>query len=396
MLRYGERWRSQRRMTHASPHKKASVQFWPLIVKQSRLALQRLLTNPDNFSKEFRRMSGATLLSAVYGYEVTSAHDPLVEVVENAINNLCEAAIPGNFFVNTMPWLRFFPDWFPGTAWKQTVKKWREERDEMVDIPFNWTMEQMARATASPSVLKGLLSDLENSPVKAHEYVEEEDRIKWMTATLFGAGADTSAATTLVFILAMVLYPEVQVRAQAEIDTVIGRNRLPEMDDRESLPYVECLLKEVLRWQSAVPLAIPHACMEDDEYRGYQIPKGAIVIGNVWYIIWPVDMQNSPLMFNSYRAISNDKSVYANPGEFNPDRFLDPTVPSAPAFGFGRRSCPGVMAESALFITISSLLAVFDIRPARDDHGNDILPSIKMKSNALVRSVKWRIAVVIV
>ncbi|KAG8685209.1 hypothetical protein FRC09_014892, partial [Ceratobasidium sp. 395] len=95
LLRYGERWRSQRRMTHASLHKTASVQFWPLIVKQSRLALHRLLTNPDNFFKEFRRMSGATLLSAVYGYEVTSAHDPLVEVVENALNHMCEAAVPG-------------------------------------------------------------------------------------------------------------------------------------------------------------------------------------------------------------------------------------------------------------------------------------------------------------
>ncbi|KAG9091356.1 hypothetical protein FRC07_011869, partial [Ceratobasidium sp. 392] len=228
LLRYGERWRSQRRMTHATLHKKASVQFWPLIVKQSRLALQRLLTSPDNFFKEFRRMSGATLLSAVYGYEVTSAHDPLVEVVENALNHMCEAAVPGNFFVNTMPWLRFFPDWFPGTAWKQTVKEWRAERDEMIDVPFNWAKEQIvctveAHGTASPSVVKTLLSSLENYSSRAGRYKEEEDKIKWTTGTLFGAGADTSAATTLVFILAMVLYPEAQAKAQEEIDRVIGK-----------------------------------------------------------------------------------------------------------------------------------------------------------------------------
>jgi cytochrome P450 len=54
--------------------------------------------------------------------------------------------------------------------------------------------------------------------------------------------------------LAMLLHPEVQVKAQAEIDEVIGRERLPDMDDRNSLPYVECVLKEVLRWQSVVPL----------------------------------------------------------------------------------------------------------------------------------------------
>ncbi|KAG8768621.1 cytochrome c oxidase subunit 2 [Ceratobasidium sp. 428] len=75
----------------------------------------------------------------------------------------------------------------------------------------------------------------------------------------------------------MALYPEVQVKAQAEVDRVIGKDRLPEMSDRASLPYVECVLKEVLRWQSVVPLGIPHACMEEDEYKGYRIPKGATV-----------------------------------------------------------------------------------------------------------------------
>ncbi|KAG8768622.1 hypothetical protein FRC12_005453 [Ceratobasidium sp. 428] len=186
LLRYGERWRSQRRMTHASLHKTASVQFWPLIVKQSRLALHRLLTNPDNFFKEFRRMSGATLLSAVYGYEVTSAHDPLVEVVENALNHMCEAAVPGNFFVNIMPWLRFFPNWFPGTTWKQTVKEWRAERDEMVDVPFDWTKNQMANGATSSSVLRTLLSSLENNRDQIDSYEDEEDRIKWTVGTLFG------------------------------------------------------------------------------------------------------------------------------------------------------------------------------------------------------------------
>ncbi|KAF8671233.1 cytochrome P450 [Rhizoctonia solani] len=366
LLPYGERWRAQRRMTHLSLHKGASREFWPLVLKQARLALRRIADNPDRFIREIRRMSGSTLLSAVYGYEVTSAHDPLVEVVETALDHLCEAAIPGNFLVNVMPWIRYIPDWVPGSGWKKTVDKWRKEREEMVDIPFNYTKQQIAseqaQGIAPHSVLKGLLAKLESELEVGDEYAEQEDRIKWVTATLFGAGSDTSAATTSVFILAMVLNQSIFSKAQAEVDAVIGRERLPEMSDRGSLAYVECVMKEVLRWQPVVPLAIPHAAVEDDEYRGWAIPKGSTIIGNIW-------------------AISYDETMYHEPEQFNPDRFLDPKTQASPAFG----SCPGVhLAESTLFVMISTLLALFDIRPAKDKDGSDIIPEVNMKANALV------------
>ncbi|KAH7317530.1 putative CyP450 monooxygenase [Rhizoctonia solani] len=357
MLPYGERWRAQRRMTHLSLHKEASREFWPLVVGQARLTMQRIVNNPDGFVREIRRMSGTTLLSAVYGYEVTSAHDPLVEVVENALDHLCDAGIPGNFMVNIMPWLRYIPEWIPGTGWKKTVREWRKEKDEMVDAPFNYTKRQIAEGVAPHSIVRTLLAGIEGKPGLGDAHTEEEDRIKWVTGTLFGAGSDTSAASTLVFILAMVLNQDVFAKAQAEVDTIIGRDRLPEMNDRESLPYIEC---------PVVPLGIPHAVIEDDEYRGWSIPKGSTVMGNIW-------------------AISYDEAVYHEPERFNPDRFLDGLVPAAPAFGFGRRSRPGVhLAESSLFITMTSLLSLFDIRPAKDTNGKEIIPEIRMKANALV------------
>ncbi|QRW00929.1 cytochrome P450 family protein [Ceratobasidium sp. AG-Ba] len=312
-IRYGERWRSQRRMTHAVLHKNASTQFWPLITRHSRLTMQRLVANPDNFFNEFRRMSGSTVLSTVYGYEVTSADDPLVKIVETAMAHISEASVPGNFYVNTIPWLRFFPSWFPGTEWKQKTKEWSAELHEMINAPFDWTREQIAKGVARPSMVKSLLYSLENSPNASGDLAEAIDRIKWTTAA-----SDTSASTAVVFVLAMTLYPEVQARAQAEIDQVVGKSRLPEMEDRASLPYLECVLKEVLRWQTVVPLGVAHACMEDDEYAGYRIPKGAAA-------------------HTYYRAMSNDSSVYPNPETFNPDRFIDSSVPYPRAFGFGRR-----------------------------------------------------------
>ena len=90
-----------------------------------------------------------------------------------------------------------------------------------------------------------------------------------------------------VFLLAMALSPEVQKRAQAELDTVIGANRLPLLSDRDSLPYVEALVMEINRWNPIAPLAVPRTYTgeEDDEYNGYRIPKGSLVIANSWCVL---------------------------------------------------------------------------------------------------------------
>jgi cytochrome P450 len=80
----------------------------------------------------------------------------------------------------------------------------------------------------------------------------------------------------------MIIHPDVQLKAQEELDKVIGRGRLPDLEDRESLPYTSALLKEVLRWQPVVPLGVPHGAIVDDEYKGMRIPKGSVVNPNAW------------------------------------------------------------------------------------------------------------------
>ena len=82
----------------------------------------------------------------------------------------------------------------------------------------------------------------------------------------------------------MIMFPDVQKKAQAELMAVVGPNRLPEYEDVQSLPYIRAIAKECLRWRSVVPLGIPHRVLEDDEYRGFHIPKGAIVLTNIWYV----------------------------------------------------------------------------------------------------------------
>lgn len=85
------------------------------------------------------------------------------------------------------------------------------------------------------------------------------------------------------FFLAMILYPEVQRKAQEEIDSVVGTRRLPSFDDRGNLPYVDAIVKEVLRWHPVGPMGLPHMTTDDIIFNGYLIPKGALIIPNIWY-----------------------------------------------------------------------------------------------------------------
>ena len=80
----------------------------------------------------------------------------------------------------------------------------------------------------------------------------------------------------------MLLFPAAQKAAQAELDEVVGHDRLPEFTDADNLPYIMAALKESLRWRPIAPTGVPHAVIEDDVYEGYSIPKGTTISGIIW------------------------------------------------------------------------------------------------------------------
>ena len=80
----------------------------------------------------------------------------------------------------------------------------------------------------------------------------------------------------------MTQYPDVQKKAQAELDRVVGPNRLPDLTDRDALPYINAMVKETLRWYPAVTLGVAHCTTTEHEYEGYFIPKDATVLVNAW------------------------------------------------------------------------------------------------------------------
>ena len=164
----------------------------------------------------------------------------------------------------------------------------------------------------------------------------------------------------------MIAFPEVQRRAQAEIDTVVGRDLPPTFADAPRLPYVHAIIKEILRWRPPVPFALPHVATNEDWYEGMYIPKGTVCIPNVWHC-------------NHDRAVFGDDA-----DEFRPERHLDENGELLPGpfetnqaghvgFGFGRRICVGKdLATESLFIDTVRILWATKLERTRDENGIEV------------------------
>lgn len=175
----------------------------------------------------------------------------------------------------------------------------------------------------------------------------------------------------------MALYPDVQRKAQDELDRVVGCNKLPTFADREQLPYIDALVKEVLRWHTVGPMGLPHTSTQDDIYEGYFIPKGSMFLPNIWFVLFILTHDQSS---DTGRAFTHDPNVYKDPMVFNPERFLGPTPEPDPhtiAFGFGRRICPGrILADRTVYLGIAKSLAVFNFGKSTEDQQPLFLPGV--------------------
>jgi len=299
-------------------------------------------------------------MAVAYGIDVLPSDDPYVTLAHKAGRTFSIGSVPGAYLVDTFPILKHIPRWFPGAGFKRQAEEWSKLSRGMLELPFAETKRQMDSGMAPPSFTADSLQ-APNDPDKEPYY--QEHHVKQTAATMYSAGADTTVSALSTFVLAMLAYPEVQKKAQAEIDSLTGGRYLPSFEHEAPLPYISALVKEVMRWENAAPFAAPRRLANDDEYRGYRLPAGSIVVGNPW-------------------AILHDERVYPDPHTFKPERFLldgqlNPAVrdPEA-AFGFGRRLCPGRhMALSSIWITVVSILATFDITKAVDEMGNVIEPS---------------------
>ncbi|XP_022095758.1 cytochrome P450 2J6-like [Acanthaster planci] len=166
---------------------------------------------------------------------------------------------------------------------------------------------------------------------------------------LFGAGTETTATTLQWALLYMTVYPEIQRRVQAEIDSVVGRNRLPRMADKQELNFTRAVIWEVQRLSLIVPLGVAHAAASDTQFRNFTIPKDALLVPNLW-------------------AVAHDPNVWPEPDQFKPERFLNDKGEAVKAdelipFSVGRRSCIGEhLAKMELVIFFSYFMHQFTFK----------------------------------
>ncbi|KAH7882728.1 cytochrome P450 [Phlebopus sp. FC_14] len=352
---YGDHWRLCRRIFHETFRADAALSFRPMQLRTAREMVVNLIDNPAEFHSHYATFAASVVMSAVYGYEPRIRDDPIVFIINRFLRSTSTEMTPEKgMILKAFPFLLYLPDWFPGSSYKLKSIFARKCSQESIELPYQYAERQRPAG----SMVFEHLARVQGYDEPHH--VEYLAALKDASATSYSAAVDTTTASLMTFTLAMVMYPHIWRHAQAEIDSVVGVDRLPEYDDRPSLPYVDAIVRETFRWQPPAPLGVPHATVSSDIFKGFYIPKGATIIPNIW-------------------AMSHDETRYPNAAEFIPERFLNADGsltdddPSRFVFGFGRRICPGRhIADASLWISIATMLAVLDFSRAKDTEGKDI------------------------
>lgn len=185
--------------------------------------------------------------------------------------------------------------------------------------------------------------------LKLHEFDLLQD--------LLIAGTETSATTVEWAMTELIRNPDVLRKVQAEIDSLVGTNRLVQKSDLPSLPYLQAVVKEVFRLHPPIPLSLPRETSKEVQISGFNFRTGTRLILNLF-------------------AIHRDPGAYKSPDEFLPERFLEdlPEVSATAGFDFyqlgvGRRMCPGAgVGNLMVHATLAHLLQSFDwSRPGNMD-----------------------------
>jgi cytochrome P450 len=369
MLPYGDLWRASRRLFTKYFNSSNPSINQPRDIKYVRRFLGQLLQKPNDFLQHVRTLVGSTTLSMTYSIDVQPYNDPNIKTADEATEAIAELFIAGSFLVDIIPILKYVPAWFPGARFQRKAAMMQEHAARVRNFSFAATEKLMASGDYDPSLVSEGLREMQSSDLSNQNI----DLLKDVAAMTYLGGTDTTASVIGTFFLAMVCYPEVQTKAQAELDKVLI-GRLPEHSDLNSLPYLSALVKELYRWQPPIPLAAPRQLTSDDLYNGYHIAAHSVVVFNVW-------------------AMSNDERDYPEPREFRPERFLkngklDSSVrdPMDIVFGFGRRVCPGKhIAHSTVTLAVASVLSNFDLLREVDKNGQEIQPKREYTAGAIRR-----------
>lgn len=333
------------------------------------LLLRRYVDNPrTSVKKAFTKFGTAMMLGSTYGLRIWEDDDPFMKAADGVREVLGNSGAIGATPTDFFPFLRFLPRWMEDAS----LKVARDGRQHVIDAWYAPYGAVKQSAEKVPCLLRDILDDREKQIQSGIQPDMTEHQINGMVGTVNIAGQDTLWSSLLVWVFNMVLHPDIQAKARKAVDEVVGRDRLPTLEDRPNIPYLDCMLQEILRWSPALPLGIAHASGEDDVYNGYFIPGGSVVIANT-------------------HAMTHDEDIYQNPDAFEPERFLPVESggrgephPSG-QFGFGRRICPGRhVGEATVWSVMACMLSTMTIEKDIDSEGKPVTPVAKF-SNGLVQ-----------
>jgi cytochrome P450 len=336
---FGDVWHRFRRVAVEGFSKSTSQSFHAIQSREALILALELIKNPPSPEKHFKRHASSIMLSIIYDLPpVESEDDPVVVAINEHVDRILFEVQAGSRLVEFFPWLKYVPSRF--AKWKRDAQYWYIHDSLMFERLLGKVADELRDGIDRPSfgatVLKGQskygLSDREQA---------------WIVGNMFAAGQETTATTLHWWLLAMLAYPDVQAKAHAELDEVVGRARPPTFADAPSLPYIRAMVKETLRWSPITVLGMPHTTIADDWYEGVFIPKGTVCLPNM------------RLLNSSTEAFGKDAA------EFDPTRYLDEGRINLQAgredghvtFGYGWRVCPGrYVAEASLMIDLATLL----------------------------------------
>ncbi|KAI1091288.1 cytochrome P450 [Rostrohypoxylon terebratum] len=363
LMEYGDKWRMIRRLIHNSLNIKAARTYVPYQDLENKAMLNAFVDNPTDFVHHIRRYTNSLSTQMLFGFRTVDNDDPRLKQLFSCFEGFSGVMGSGaSKLLDAFPLLRHLPDAF--LPMRKHAKALHKVEADLFLGHYRETRRKVKTGEAKPCLCVDL--------VRAQEKERFSDlTAAYISGSLLEAGSDTTAATLVGWVQAMVLFPEVCKAGQTEIDRVCG-DRFPDLNDLPDLPYIRGCMKESMRWMPTVILGVPHAVTIDDEYMGYKIPKNANIVTNVW-------------------GISNDPKRHRDPRRFNPTRWAGDTQTSIEAatnqdpskrdhyvFGAGRRLCQGMhIADRSLFLAMSRLLWAFDFeRPIDPITGNEIIPNI--------------------
>ncbi|KAK1074070.1 hypothetical protein LTR74_001317 [Friedmanniomyces endolithicus] len=365
LLPYGDTWRNGRKLMHNLANVSVATTYEPMQEEESIRAIRDLLRAPEKYETWFERYSAGLILRLAYSKPVVTGEEPFVRDVLAVVHTVERVAGPGAYLVDTFPILMYLPYWL--APFKREGARLHNAE---ITLFRNLLDEGVKVGQAQPGA--------ENFCTTWHQnreaYDLSNDHVAYVIATLFEAGAGTTASAMASFMLAMTLHPAEFTKLQQEIDKVVGADRVPSFSDMAQLPRVRAVVKEVLRWRPVTAGGLPHMLVKDDTY---EMPDGRSVFLEAGTACHPVQW-----------SIHREAKLYPEPDEFRPERWLEPGWPTYrepltkfpnlqnySAFGFGRRICPGLnIAERSLYILVSRVAWSCEISYQKTAAGYDIVP----------------------